>query len=308
MPRIRFIKHEFFIDDDLANQSHAARLLFIGLWTLADREGRLEDKPAKIKAQLFPYEQMDVDRMLSELADGFVTRYEVDGKAYIQINNFAKHQNPHYKEKPSTIPKHDSTLSQHQVNVKSTLSQSKRSLPSVSVILDSGERSLDSGHAVTSPSAPADAGKREVTPIQRVVNAYKVQKGVAITDKAWDKENYSRCSKPAKSLIECLGTWELAAAYVIGKGQEFDDKGLDWTLETIKKHAWDNRGKLGTTQATLDANPVLDGPRRSPKITHAGSQIQSAGQILGASSFSTPRADDSEICNAPFLAGEDVGG
>jgi hypothetical protein len=32
------------------------RLLFTGLWCLADREGRLEDRPAEIKAEIFSYD------------------------------------------------------------------------------------------------------------------------------------------------------------------------------------------------------------------------------------------------------------
>ncbi|HLZ10372.1 MAG TPA: hypothetical protein VKT80_17415, partial [Chloroflexota bacterium] len=34
----------------------------------------------------------------------FIRRYVVDGKPYIQVVMFWKHQNPHYKEPPSTIP------------------------------------------------------------------------------------------------------------------------------------------------------------------------------------------------------------
>jgi len=45
--------------------------------------------------------------MLQQLADSpdhFIIRYQAGGNAYIQIINFLKHQNPHCKEKPSTIP------------------------------------------------------------------------------------------------------------------------------------------------------------------------------------------------------------
>lgn len=56
MARIRQIKPEFYLDDELALCSRDARLLFPGLWMLADRAGRLENRPAKIKAQVFPYD------------------------------------------------------------------------------------------------------------------------------------------------------------------------------------------------------------------------------------------------------------
>ena len=41
MPRIRAIKHEYFTNEDLAQASRDARLLGIGLTTLADRFPRL---------------------------------------------------------------------------------------------------------------------------------------------------------------------------------------------------------------------------------------------------------------------------
>jgi hypothetical protein len=71
---------------------------------LADRAGRLEDRPAKIKAQLFPYEDADVSKMLDALHPDFVVRYEVAGTRYLQVNNFTKHQHIHPDEKPSVIP------------------------------------------------------------------------------------------------------------------------------------------------------------------------------------------------------------
>jgi hypothetical protein len=105
MPRARNIKPGFFKNDELALCEHGARLLFAGLWCLADREGRLEDRPLRIKGELFPYDNCDIDAWLKQLAArAFITRYEVDGRKFIQINTFAKHQNPHCKEPASTIP------------------------------------------------------------------------------------------------------------------------------------------------------------------------------------------------------------
>lgn len=105
MARARNIKPAFFKNEVLAEMSAETRLLFIGLWTLSDREGRLEDRPKRIRAELFPLEMIDVEPMLSRLCDdGFLVRYEVDSTKYIQIENFVKHQDPHYKEKASEIP------------------------------------------------------------------------------------------------------------------------------------------------------------------------------------------------------------
>jgi hypothetical protein len=105
MARARNIKPAFFKNEALADSGCETRLLFIGLWTLADREGRLEDRPRRIRAEIFPFDGFDVESMLVELQRlGFLSRYEVDGNKFIQITNFVKHQDPHYREKASDIP------------------------------------------------------------------------------------------------------------------------------------------------------------------------------------------------------------
>lgn len=105
MARARNIKPGFFRNAELVELPFETRLLFIGLWTLADREGRLEDRPKQIKMEIFPADQCDVGSMLDQLcASGFISRYEVDGDRFIEVLNFIKHQDPHYKEKASEIP------------------------------------------------------------------------------------------------------------------------------------------------------------------------------------------------------------
>lgn len=49
--RARDIKPGFFKNDQLADCSMAARLLFPGLWMMADREGRLENRPKKSRGR-----------------------------------------------------------------------------------------------------------------------------------------------------------------------------------------------------------------------------------------------------------------
>lgn len=105
MARARNIKPGFFRNADLVELSMEARLLFIGLWTLADRMGRLEDRPKQIKMEIFPADNVDCDALLDDIAvTGMLARYQVDGKRYLQVVNFTKHQNPHRDEKASTIP------------------------------------------------------------------------------------------------------------------------------------------------------------------------------------------------------------
>lgn len=105
MARSRNIKPGFFTNDELAECQPLARILFAGLWTIADKEGRLDDRPKKIKAMVLPFDDVDCDALLQQLHQHkFINRYQVKGDSYIQVSNWKKHQNPHCKEAASEIP------------------------------------------------------------------------------------------------------------------------------------------------------------------------------------------------------------
>jgi len=103
--RARNIKPGLWLNEDLAETSIPARYLFPGLWCAADKDGRLEYRPKKIKAELYPYDKVCVVSLIAELhGKKFISVYENEGILYIQINNFTKHQNPHPKEKSNGYP------------------------------------------------------------------------------------------------------------------------------------------------------------------------------------------------------------
>ena len=113
MPRRRSLSPEFFKDEDLAHLPFEARLLFQGLWCYADRAGRLEDRPKYLKAELFAYDRINIDTLLTLLANpnipdrpakAFIRRYVVDNRQYIEIIEFVKHQKPHPHESASQYP------------------------------------------------------------------------------------------------------------------------------------------------------------------------------------------------------------
>ncbi|MEY2854630.1 MAG: hypothetical protein RL030_1762 [Pseudomonadota bacterium] len=108
MARSRNIKPGFFANDKLGELPPLARLLFAGLWTISDRDGRTEDRPKRIKAEVLPYDDCDGDALLQSLHDaGFILRYSVADIRVIQVLAWDKHQNPHVKEVPSTLPAPD---------------------------------------------------------------------------------------------------------------------------------------------------------------------------------------------------------
>lgn len=102
--RARNIKPGFFENEFLAELPFETRLLFAGLWCYADRDGRFECRPKKIKIKIFPYDNVDITVNLRLLNDhGFITLYSVDDVEYGQVNNFNEHQSPHHTEKASKI-------------------------------------------------------------------------------------------------------------------------------------------------------------------------------------------------------------
>lgn len=105
MARARIIKPGFFTNEELGSCPMQTRLLYIGLWTLADRAGILEYRPLRIKAQIFPFDSVNVEKSLSQLAErGLILIYQVDTEKYISIPSWQKHQKPHAKEQPSSLP------------------------------------------------------------------------------------------------------------------------------------------------------------------------------------------------------------
>jgi hypothetical protein len=103
--RSRNIKPGYFQNPDLAECSPLARILFAGLWTIADKEGKMKDIPKKIKALILPYDDVDADKLLDELAErDFIVRYATDGWCYIAIPSWKRHARPHRDEKAEGYP------------------------------------------------------------------------------------------------------------------------------------------------------------------------------------------------------------
>ncbi len=105
--RTRNIRPGYFTNDVLAALPPLDRILFAALWCLADCEGRLEDRPRRIKAEALPYDDYDCDAGLTRLQEaGFVVRYRVGAGAFIAIPKFHEHQylSADERKKRSEIP------------------------------------------------------------------------------------------------------------------------------------------------------------------------------------------------------------
>jgi hypothetical protein len=105
MARARLLKPGFFTNPELGALPFEARLLFAGLWTIADREGRLQDRPQRIRAEVFPFDDLDCDELLQQLHEaGLIVRYRVDDAALIAVPTWVVHQQCHRRESAINLP------------------------------------------------------------------------------------------------------------------------------------------------------------------------------------------------------------
>lgn len=113
MARMRSLKPEFWTDEELACQlTRDERLLYLGMWNLADEHARLRGDPRYIKGQLFAYDDdltaADIERMLDKLASlGKVRRYSAGPGRYLFLPNLARHQRLEADKVPSRLPDPD---------------------------------------------------------------------------------------------------------------------------------------------------------------------------------------------------------
>lgn len=109
MARIRTIKPDFFKHDGLFDAEQESglplRLAFIGLWTVADREGRFAWRPRQLKTDALPYDEVDFSRVLDALASrGFIVKYASGDEHFGYIPSWNKHQVINNRETASCLP------------------------------------------------------------------------------------------------------------------------------------------------------------------------------------------------------------
>lgn len=90
MARKRMIDPNIWQSEDFGKLSTLAKIVFIGLFSLADDEGRGRCNPVYLKSTLFPYEEnirsADIDKTLSEISSNMsVVLYSYNGSSYYSL-------------------------------------------------------------------------------------------------------------------------------------------------------------------------------------------------------------------------------
>ena len=107
MARRRLIDPGTWYSGHFKRLNNRQRLLWIGLISMSDDEGKFKAEPSVIKSLVFPFDHISPKVVSSDLQkieeEGLIKRYEVDGDIYGRIVKWTKYQKPSHAT-PSKIP------------------------------------------------------------------------------------------------------------------------------------------------------------------------------------------------------------
>ena len=207
--RSRILKEGFFTNEILCALPPLTRLLFAGLWTIADRDGRLEDRPERIRHELLGYDkEADIDAMLNDLhRTRFIFRYAVNTERFIEIVAWRKHQHPHQRETKSVIPPSTEGV-EHGVELAFARTDTNDSEPSRTEGHSQGDDKAMSGHsqgdAKASPRLPVSVSVSTSTSKENLTT-----KPLSGSPKARQGIAKASPGEPDRALVaEIFGYWQ----------------------------------------------------------------------------------------------------
>jgi hypothetical protein len=145
MPRIRSIKPELWQSPQVMNLSHSARLLFIGLITQADDHGKGSSDIRKLRAAVFPGDDVKIEQLrawLDEIrshylavfyhAEGFGDLYLLPSWSehqYVQKRQGSRYPDPADSELPERYRKATGSLPGDRKDRKDQGSDARERVP-----------------------------------------------------------------------------------------------------------------------------------------------------------------------------------
>lgn len=181
MARIRSVKPEFWSDPVIAQLSHSARLLYIGLWGYCDDEGRGQYLPKQIEGFVFPREDLmnvsgGIHELLSELVGaGRIVVYEADGDQFFHIPTWHDHQRPqHPRESKFPAPDQGKRIS-HETLMNGSGDSHENVMPVGGEVEVEGEVVVEGASPPKAPPLPEEKVARDwcdirgITPTRTVL-------------------------------------------------------------------------------------------------------------------------------------------
>ena len=125
MARKRMIDPSIWQSEDFSKLSYFSRLVFIGLFSNADDEGRGRANPAFLKSAIFPYDEglrvADIEKSLNEIAAHMSTTfYTHDEKEYYIFDHWADWQKIDRATQSKFPPPEDGNIVRRRLDEGST--------------------------------------------------------------------------------------------------------------------------------------------------------------------------------------------
>ncbi len=166
MARQRFIHPSIWKDPVFGRLTPDEQVMFIGFFSIADDEGRLFTDPSYIRAEIFPYRKISLNRIsvltrsLGEKCRN-IHLYSADDQPYAALLKWGDYQRPQYP-KPSKIP---SPFHEDSTNDDGTFPK-----PSVVGWVGLGREGLGwvGGDADASPGKPVDKSTFQIPKLKDV--------------------------------------------------------------------------------------------------------------------------------------------
>ena len=278
--RIRTIKPEFWRSEDIAALSIEDRLLFIGLWSYVEDNGVGRDAPQLIQCDLYPLDTFTEASVrthggLMRLSQqGLITRFEgPDGRRYLQINSWDKHQKINRPSKPR-FPQYNAencTLTEASVSPHCILTED--SLPEQGT----GNREQGTGkHTLLGPSHETEAAETAsaelVTVAADAAPATASAKPASKPSKArgtrlpdgWQPDqalaDWTRANAPAAANlleVERFRDYWTAQPGAKGRKTDWDATWRNWARRCQEQHTQPGRGPAPRSTTTDRVNGWL---------------------------------------------------
>jgi hypothetical protein len=247
MARIRSIKPEFFDDEDLCAFGPWHRLCFAGLWTQADKAGRIEDRPRRLKTRIFPYDDLDFESLLKDLAtSGFIVRYVVEGKHYICIpeDSWDEHQRPRKDEHESSFPS-VSCAEDTYLSLNSDVSVTTECLGSRKV----GSRKVGGEEGAAAPTVAARGRADDLQEIWNTATTPPIPRCRELTPARRQKIAARLRERPVESWADVIARIE-ASPFCRGKNDRNWKASFDWLIDNADNAVKVLEGKYDGPRAT----------------------------------------------------------
>ena len=160
MARKRTIDPAIWTDEAFVSVGISERLMYIGLISNADDDGRISGSPVELALKIFPNDRLSCVKTLewrdSLHRSGLIYVYVSNGKTYIQLNGWPRHQKlqwytPSTLPTPTTSPVTPPSVPE-VLNITPRIPQVLETAPILSLL----------SHHIQPPSLPGLPGAREV--------------------------------------------------------------------------------------------------------------------------------------------------